>query len=262
MMKAVMKPILKGGEATDLHQFIGRGKKTLFAFDFDGTLVEIADSPEKVVLKQETAIALTRLSCLAPVAIISGRSKQDLLSRSRDALVPYLIGNHGSDWEAWERSHPVWSSTVSVWKETVTPKLKEIPGVMLEDKRLSLSIHFRQALDPIYARRMILTHSSGLPGARVVEGKCVVNLVPETAPHKGDALRELLRLSGCQQAVFVGDDITDEDAFSFMQGPSFLSIRVGEDPRSLARYYVDGQEDAGMLLKSIIMALEADREGE
>ena len=83
-------------------------------------------------------------------------------------------------------------------------------------------------------------------------GKQVINLLHAQAPHKGLALeRERDRL-GCDTAIYIGDDDTDEDVFALEQMGRLLAIRVGAKRDSLAAYFLRGQEEVDLLIRELI----------
>jgi len=87
-----------------------------------------------------------------------------------------------------------------------------------------------------------------------VPGKCVLNLVPAQAPHKGEALIDACRRLRCASAIFVGDDVTDEDVFQMKvpRGLRVLGVRVGKSASSRAKFYVRGQAEMDELLKVLL----------
>ena len=85
-------------------------------------------------------------------------------------------------------------------------------------------------------------------------GKCVVNIVPAEAPHKGDALRLAMRRLRCRSAIYLGDDETDEDVFGLGIPRRVLGIRVGASRRSRAEYYVPGPESVDRFLALLLTA--------
>src|SRR5262249_58937782 len=102
------------------------------------------------------------------------------------------------------------------------------------------------------ARAAILAAAAALGDARVFGGKQVVNLVPRWAPHKGAALERERERLGCDTAVYIGDDVTDEDVFALEHPDRLLAIRVGASVRSRAPYYLPRQADIDELLRRLI----------
>jgi trehalose 6-phosphate phosphatase len=87
---------------------------------------------------------------------------------------------------------------------------------------------------------------------RLIGGHQVVNLVPEGAPHKGIALTALRQRAGCDTAIFVGDDETDEDVFALDQPGRLLTLRVGRKRSSRAAFFVDSQRDVDAVLEALL----------
>jgi trehalose 6-phosphate phosphatase len=87
---------------------------------------------------------------------------------------------------------------------------------------------------------------------RIIPGKLVVNLVPAGAPNKGDVLLASRARAGADSALYVGDDVSDEDVFSLDRPGRLLSVRVGRSPRSAAAYYLRNQAEIEQLLSTLI----------
>lgn len=232
----------------------------LCAFDFDGTLAPIMPRPEQVRLTDTTREMLVELSALAPVAIITGRGLEDI--RGRLGFAPdFLIGNHGTEgvpgWEARAASH---ERLCIAWKTQLSRMLQGSPaaeGVSVEDKRYSLSLHYRFAPDPLRAEDFLNQACARLePLPRIVAGKCIISLVAGDACHKGSALEALMRTSGAKTAIYAGDDVTDEDVFRIKR-PDLLSVRVEQGAGSAADFYVTHPADMGTLLAELIARLRA-----
>jgi trehalose 6-phosphate phosphatase len=229
--------------------------RTLFAFDFDGTLSRIVRDPAAAKLSSKTTSLLARLSELAPVALISGRSLQDLRGRVR-VKPTYLVGNHGL--EGLESREPALSEATLAcvsWKGKLERTLlsqRAWPGLEIEDKRYSLALHYRRCRSKKGAKRAILESVSSLsPSPRIILGKCVVNILPPGAPHKGMAMLELMLASGIQSGFYVGDDDTDEDVFALPES-RILTVRVGQKRSSQAQYFIRDQSEINRLLAQLI----------
>lgn len=241
-----MKDILARANLDVLAQFAC--SNVLLAFDFDGTLAPIVAEPDAAKLRARTRELLERTSRLYPTVVISGRSQADALRRLRGVPVREVIGNHGL--EPWRRTAG-FASRVQGWIPVLTGALAPLQGVQLEDKLFSLAIHFRQSRERRRAREAIITAAAGLQGARVIGGKLVVNLVPEGAPHKGIALGAARARASCDTAVYVGDDVTDEDVFSLDEPGRLLTIRVGQHRSSRAQFFIENQPAMDELLSRL-----------
>jgi trehalose 6-phosphate phosphatase len=115
-------------------------------------------------------------------------------------------------------------------------------------------VHYRAAPDHGRALALILPIVRTLRDARVICGAAAVNLLPNDGANKGFALRRALHSSGCDSAIYVGDDDTDEDAFGALMPEKLLAIRIGPSPASRARYHLDSQESIDMLLQALLEA--------
>lgn len=248
-----MKNILSGEGADVLARFART--PTLLAFDFDGTLAPIVAARDSARMRPGTAALLSALTELFPTAVISGRSRQDLAGRLAGAAVKHLVGNHGLE----PAPHmPAFEQAVAQMRPQLCAELQTHGGIEIEDKRYSLAIHYRKARAKRETRAAILRATAGLPRApRIVLGKAVVNLLPEGAPHKGVALESLLETEQAQTAIYVGDDVTDEDVFALQQPERILGIRVGRSRASAARWFVRDQAGVDTLLERLI-ALRKD----
>jgi trehalose 6-phosphate phosphatase len=223
--------------------------RTMLAFDFDGTLAPIVRSPGSAAMRRGTRALLREVARLYPCAILSGRAVGDLRSRFDGVPVRWFIGNHGA--EGVTRAAPD-RERVLRWRKALRPVAARNGGVTIEDKRLSLAIHYREATDGARARRAILNVASALQGARVVPGKRVINLVPVEAPDKGAALAALVARVRPEMVLFAGDDETDEDAFQRGLDVPYVTVRVGRTVRTHARFFVGGQKAVDRLLMALL----------
>jgi len=103
-------------------------------------------------------------------------------------------------------------------------------------------------------REAVLAAVDELGDARLVTAKQAINVVPSGAPHKGIALHEQLAQLGCEVAIYVGDDGTDEDVFAHADPDRMLTIRVGARRSSRARYFLRGQAEIDELLQALVSA--------
>lgn len=221
-------------------------ERSLCAFDFDGTLASIVEHPEQAGMGHQTRILLARLAELYPCVIVSGRARADLLNRLTGVKVERVIGNHGAETEA-ATPRPC---LMAEWKAVMERELGGLHGVWVEDKGLSLAVHYRQAPQKPQARRQILAATQKLDHVHVLGGKLVVNLVADTAPNKGKALAAERDRLGCNWVLFVGDDENDEDAFA-LDG-NMIPVRIGRKRYSHARYYLRNQAEINTLLELLV----------
>jgi trehalose 6-phosphate phosphatase len=239
--------MLAAAHQTVLEQFAW--SNVLLAFDFDGTLAPIVDRPERAVMREATRKLVERVATIYPCIVISGRSQVDVMRRMRGTGIHEVIGNHGI--EPWRASHRMLEQ-VQRWRLTLDGALAGLRGVELEDKLFSVAIHYRRSREKSIALATIREAIRRLDGVRVVGGKQVINLLPAGGPHKGTALLRSRSRLGCDTAIFVGDDETDEDVFTLDQPGQLLTVRVGRRKSSAAAYFVPKQSDIDELLQILI----------
>lgn len=224
--------------------------RVLLAFDFDGTLAPIVNDRDAAFMRKTTSVLLGELCTRYPCAIISGRSRSDVEARLGDARVKHIMGNHGA--EPWPDMGELEKET-AVARDLLAVALADVAGVDVEDKRYSLAVHYRAAKAKGSARAAIQRAVRDLPvSMRQVGGKMVLNLVPASARHKGNALVDLRTAEDAELALYVGDDVTDEDVFELDQPERLLGIRVGASRRSAAQYYLRSQAEVDPLLATLL----------
>lgn len=221
----------------------------LLAFDYDGVLAPLVRDPAGAFMRPRTRRLLARVARRYPCAVVSGRSWRDT-SRFVGGLVPTVVGNHGYELgmevpvpaEVMERVHG--------WRAQLRRALAAVPDLFFEEKRCTLAVHFGLSRRWRRAGEAVREAARGLHGARLLEGKKVLNVLPSHFPTKGDAVRALLERHRLETALYAGDDITDEDVFR-IGPPAVLGIHVGPG-RSLAPWRLGQQEDADALLERLI----------
>jgi trehalose 6-phosphate phosphatase len=242
-----METILADEQRTLLAGFADAN--VLLAFDYDGTLVPIASTPAAPRMREATRQLLIRAAQLYPCVIISGRALDDLTERLEGIPLWFLFGNHGLE------PPPPGSATPTPareWAALLARLLPDDPGILIEDKRYSLTIHYRNALDKRGAVDAIDRVVAQLPDARALGGAEAVSLLPKGGAHKGVALQQACRWFACDSAIYVGDDATDEDAFSSTYPEKLLTIRVGAASDSQARYHLGTQDEIDTLLQVLV----------
>lgn len=242
-----MKNILSQASREVLEQFVW--SNVLLAFDYDGTLSPIVAQPQRAMMRERTRGLLEEVTELYPVIVISGRAQGDVMKRLRGLGVREIIGNHGI--EPWHAAEPLMDE-VQRWRPAIEKKLARFRGVNIEDKIFSIAIHYRHSREKKRARAAILRAAAALDEVRVIGGKQVVNLLPRRAPHKGIALERERQRLGCDTAIYVGDDETDEDVFALDQPGRLLTVRVGAKRGSQANYCLRGQPEMDEFLRLLI----------
>jgi trehalose-phosphatase len=238
------------------------GKKVLLLLDFDGTLVGIARTPDEVRFTDRTCRLLTRLRKKKniKVAIISGRYLKDLLSYFNLKGLIY-VGNHGLEMKAPGVGLPREAKKARrlkflMWRlfEKLKTDFYYLPGILVEDKVLTVSLHFRNltrehkpAFDEVlhFFQRRYRNHPLVWKC-----GKKVWEIFPKVHWHKGFAALHLLKHFRGYVPVAVGDDRTDEDMFKAVRRFG-ITVRVGRKKDSHAEYYVKSQKEVDRLLEGL-----------
>ncbi len=209
--------------AHHLAEMLAAQPSALFS-DFDGTLSPVAPTPDSAVAAPGVADTLKALADrVSLVGIVTGRGIDDVMNR---VAVPDLlyIGNHGLEWLENDEHHV---HPAGLEAEQGLPEaLREIEhrlgahipldGVIFENKRYSASIHYRLATDPGKtgdALDSIVHEIASEYGFWVSGGKMVMELRPGSTVNKGSAVQRIVTERQLQSAVFLGDDVTDADAF-------------------------------------------------
>ena len=223
----------------------------LVACDYDGTLSPIVSRPTDAVLARGAIEVLRDLLALPGIrlAIVSGRSLDDLAAR-----VPLpdviLVGNHGLETRGLGLDSEVSAAAAQRGElgslmESVTLELQTIPGILIESKGLTASVHYRNT-PPTHFSRIAETLNRLVTDTRGFDlhhGKMVWEVKPQVSWHKGTALRFILERFGLSDsmALFLGDDATDEFVFDSL--PSAITVFVGPLRATKARWRADDPDD-------------------
>lgn len=242
--------------------------------DIDGTISEIAQFPQQARVSRVCRESLASLTNrLELVAAISGRpvlEARDMVGI--DGMV--YVGNHGL--ERWEDGVVNFADGLQGFPAKVAAvkgemgTLLSIEGVAFEDKGMALAIHYRRCRDRERARRSILekiASSAITRDFRAVEGRMVVELRPILGVNKGTAVKALIdeyRLSG---GIYLGDDISDVDAFAVMHQKGFKGLALGvtdmETPHQVATeadFTLNGVNDVERFLIWLVGAVPGLRQ--
>jgi trehalose 6-phosphate phosphatase len=211
--------------------------------DFDGTLSPIVPVPSEAELDPQIKAVLQALAHQPnfAVGIVSGRALQDLQARVGLKGLIY-VGNHGLEIEAGEtRFREPEAEALRRELKCVSLQLRlaldTVEGMEIEDKGLTLSVHFRRVSEDMqsWVRDTALETIAKSRSYVAREGKKVVEVRPKLEWGKGHALKWLLKevLPGYTLPIYIGDDVTDEDAFAAI--PQGITIRVGGIPATGTR---------------------------
>ena len=242
--------------------------RILLLFDYDGTLTPIVARPEDALLPEEARQRLTALSthprCLA--GIVSGRSLADL-SVLADIQGLIHAGNHGMEIRGpgLDFKHPQAIAAREVLAEvqaTLSGALAHVPGIIVEDKGLTLTVHYRATPEPLASEVEGLVTATSEPYVdsgqlRLTRGKMVMEVRPAIAWDKGKAIEKIREgFEDCPFPVYFGDDRTDEDGFRAVQDMGGLAVFVGE-PRhgTVALHQLDSPDEVSETMRLILEEL-------
>ena len=254
----------------DMCRRIKQSKKRLLLCDYDGTLTPIVDNPEMANLTNNMSKLIAGLVHKPGVivAIVSGRALADIKEHVNISGVIYA-GNHGFEIEGPDIQfiHPLTdeiSSIIHLMGTVLKRAMSQCKGVIVEDKGMTLSVHYR-LVDDDQLPRVNAAFESTVGTARklgkikTTSGKKVHEVRPAIPWHKGNAVQLIFnrvshsRKKGEVLPIYLGDDLTDEDAFKSVNKLNGISILVGEATRtSSADYYLNSIPEVNTLLTELL----------
>lgn len=216
---------------------IFRNRRPFLFLDYDGTLTPIVPDPDDAILSGDMKEILEELSEIIHVGVISGRDRKDLVGKVQvDTLI--YAGSHGFDitgpgglqlqYEAGKKTLPALDEA----EENLAGKLADVDGVKIERKKYAIAVHFRNASRDRIGEIDQVVHAEidRQAALKIGTGKEILELKPDLDWNKGKAINwimETLQINPQKSIpVFIGDDITDEDAFKAVS-PDGVGIIVG-----------------------------------
>lgn len=241
--------------------------------DFDGTLAEFNPDPAAPELTPERYELLSAISRAHDMSlgIVSGRRLDDLRARTRLPNHVYHAGLHGLEIEIDGRrqTHPDLAAAqerIDGLADCLVRLQQEFPEVLIEDKGASVAVHVRKLPKEMYERIFSRADVLAVPWiaegiVRRLEGNAVVEYLPNISGHKGDATRWIVadvesKFAKPAWVAYVGDDITDEDAFGAID--LGIGVLVGLRPTS-ATHKLDGIADVDRFLRWLAAPSNVER---
>ncbi len=225
------------------------GRDVCIFLDFDGTLTPIVERPEDAVLDPAMRQRLERVAARFRTAVVSGRGLDDLVARVGVEHIFYGA-SHG-----FEIRHPngetrsreeaeAAAATLDDLEQALGEKLAGIDGIQMERKRFGLAVHYRRVAEDQEGSigTTLRAVAEDFPDLAIKNGKKVFEFVPDLDWDKGKALEWILETTGLgpdtAYPIFLGDDVTDEDAFRSIDDWG-CGIVVGlEGPRDTHAYFI------------------------
>lgn len=198
-----------------------REKSMGLFFDLDGTLAPIAPRPDAVAITPAIRQILSEIASHASVTILTGRSVSDAQQIIGLSNVTYA-GNHGIEWfdkgvHYLLPEAQTYEKQMKALYSVLQRDLVDLTGVAVEDKGVSVSVHYRLAPIPHQAREAVISAIAHVPeskGLKIREGKMIIEVRPPIDADKGTALTWMINNRKLRSALVLGDDLTDVDAFT------------------------------------------------
>lgn len=258
-------------------ELLRHARHILLLIDYDGTLTPIVERPELADLSKGTRQLLQALARQRrfTLGVISGRALADLKDKVGVSDIIYA-GNHGLEIEGPGISFvdPLaeeFRSILRLMHHVLSQALGRIKGVLVEDKGLTLSVHYRQVaanksteVKNIFDR--IAQGAETLGKIKITSGKKVYEIRPALAWDKGKAIKMLMKMYGKGGRksqllpVYIGDDVTDEDGFKVIENyENGISVFVGErDHPSSACYFLESPAEVATFLSMLLEQVQRD----
>lgn len=253
-----------------LEAFKGRlqRQRAVVFLDYDGTLTPIVSQPEDALLSKEMRQALVELAAVCAVAVVSGRDLADVEPMvGLDGLV--YAGSHGFDIKGPDGLRMEYQGGIDHLPELeraereLQARIGTVPGARVERKRFAIANHYRNVADKDVAvvETAVREVSGKHPRLRMSGGKKVYELRPDIDWDKGRAVLWLLEALDLDRkdvvTFYIGDDVTDEDAFRVL-GDWGIGIIVGEPPyATLAKYRLKDTSEVRQFLDRLTKLVRA-----
>jgi len=239
-------------------------QKDVFIFlDYDGTLTPIVATPDLAILSGDVRKTVEALSVHYKVSIVSGRATDDVKGKVNiDGI--FYAGSHGFEIVDPDGNVKINDEAKAIRHvidevyEKLSGQLKNVKGALVEHVKYTISTHYRLVSDEDFPKieQAVDDILKEYPGLRKTSGKKVFEIRPKINWHKGKAVEWILSVLDYHAdnhfAIYIGDDVTDEDAFAALEGKGF-GVLVADKPRaSKATYMVKDVQDVKKILEFLI----------
>ena len=238
-------------------------EKTVFFFDYDGTLTPIVQQPDLAKISLEMKEIIRQLSLKHKLAIVSGRGRRNLQTLVNIPRIFYA-GDHGLDIIGPDISmiHPKIKKFLPLIQnisKSLDKSLTHIPGVIIEKKKTSVAIHYRQvSKEDLPGLKLPLNKilKENRENIRLLKGKKVVEFLPNIEWNKGKAVLWILNTMGLdwseRKIFYLGDDTTDEDAFRILRTRGTSILIAEKAQKSAADFRLSSPKEVKCWLKQFL----------
>lgn len=241
-----------------------KGERELAVFlDYDGVLTPIVPRPEDALLSGEMRRTVQELAQRCTVAVVSGRDLADVRSMVGVAGIAYA-GSHGFDIESPDGRFELGTErlpSLDRAEKLLEESLAGIPGARVERKRFAIAVHFRQTAPERVpeVREAVERALRETEGLRLTGGKMIFELRPDIDWDKGKGVSFLMEKLGLPPSavfpIYLGDDLTDEDAFRELRGKGAGIYVGGESRPTAAKFRLKDTEEVRRFLKRVALRL-------
>lgn len=236
------------GDLTEVSRRIDQASRIAVCIDFDGTLAPLVDHPAHARLAPRMEQALWELAGSSKVilTIISGRERGDLQARIGIPNI-YYAGNHGLEISGdgvlfIEPAAAERCASLRDLAATLAERLRPIEGILVEDKGLTVTIHYRLVAEPLLEEVRRVVHATLAASSHpflLGNAEKAYEIRPRVYWNKGTAVRWLLQLLKCEDAlvIYLGDDVSDEEAFAALADG--ITVRIGVPAETAAHHHLE-----------------------
>ena len=232
--------------------------------DFDGTLVDLADTPDTVVVAPGLvqALAALRDKLGGRLAIVSGRPIEQIDAMLAPLKLP-AAGVHGAERRAADgQLHYITVLPLDNARSRLQPLVDQYPDLLLEEKRGALALHYRLAPElKALCEQTMQAALDDSPGMVLLHGKMVLELKPASST-KGSALAAFMREAPFKghKPVFAGDDTTDEAGIAYAQQAGGMGVKIGAGPSAALRRLASPQDLRAQLMQAATTLPHGDKQ--
>ncbi|PYI46769.1 MAG: trehalose-phosphatase [Verrucomicrobia bacterium] len=247
-----------------VQEIAGPSGRVAVFLDYDGTLTPIVSHPKDAWLADSMRQTLQELAAQTPVAILSGRDLDDVRQRAGIDDIVYA-GSHGFDIAGPHGLRRQMATEFLPKLDTVENELHKrldgISGALVERKRFSIAAHYRNVKEEDIPRvkRAVAEAAARHRELRRIDGKKVYELLPDIEWDKGKAVLWLLEALGLDRensrSIYIGDDVTDEDAFRALERRGIGILVCEESQPTAARYSLGEPAEVERFLRLLTVCL-------